>query len=301
MPVMNRRTFLGTMTAAAMLSQRMAWAAEHKISKIGVQLYTVRDAMVKDFDGSLAKVAAIGYKEVELAGFEMQGGKVTYFGRSPKEVRASGDRYGLTVPAAHVNYTSLSPENFPRIIEASHVIGQGYIVNPWIDESVRQKADGWKSAAAAFNRAGESCKKAGLQFAYHNHWFEFIPVEGKLPYDILLQETDPNLVKMEMDLCWITVGGGDPIAYFKKYPGRFPLVHVKDVKAIPKVSEAGAQNFGDTMPGMTEVGSGVIDWKKIFSHSEQAGIKHYFVEHDKPAHPFESIKTSYEYLAKLRF
>jgi sugar phosphate isomerase/epimerase len=299
--MMDRRTFLGTMTAAAVLSQRLAWAAAHKISKIGVQLYTVRDAMEKDFDGTLAKVAAIGYKEVELAGFEMDGEKVSYFGRSPKEVRAGADRNGLAVPASHVNYTSLSPENFPHIIEASHVIGQSYIVNPWIDETVRQKADGWKQAAEAFNRAGASCKQAGLQFAYHNHWFEFIPVEGQLPYDILLKETDPNLVKMELDLCWIVVGGGDPVTYFKRYPGRFPLVHLKDVKEIPKVSEGGSQNFGDSMPGMTEVGSGIIDWKKILSYSQEAGIKHYFVEHDKPADPFASIKTSYDYLAKLRF
>jgi sugar phosphate isomerase/epimerase len=298
---MNRRTFMETITAAALLSQRLTWAAEHRIARIGVQLYTVRDAMVQDFDGSLAKVAAIGYKEVELAGFAMDQGKVTYFNRSPKEIRAGAEHYGLTVPSAHVNYTSLSPENFPRIIEASHVIGQGYIVNPWIDENVRHQADGWHRAAEAFNRAGEQCKKAGLQFAYHNHWFEFIPVEGKLPYDILLKETDPNLVKMELDICWIVVGGGDPITYFKRYPGRFPLVHLKDVKEKPPVTAAGAEDFGDTLKGMTAVGSGIIDWKKILSYSQEAGIKHYFVEHDKPAKPFESIKTSYEYLEKLRF
>jgi len=298
---MDRRTFLGTLTAATVVGSRLSWAAEHKIAKVGVQLYTVRDLMVSDFDGTLAKVAAIGYKEVELAGFEMKDGKVTYFERSPQEIRAGADRHGLTVPSAHVNYTSLSPENFPRIIDASHVIGQSYIVNPWIDENVRHQADGWHRAAEAFNRAGAQCKKAGLQFAYHNHWFEFIPVEGKLPYDILLKETDPNLVKMELDICWIVVGGGDPITYFKRYPGRFALVHLKDVKEKPPVTAAGAEDFGDTLKGMTEVGSGIIDWKKILSYSKEAGIKHYFVEHDKPEHPIESIRTSYDYLAKLRF
>ena len=140
---------------------------------------------------------------------------------------------------------------------------------------------------------------AGIQFGYHNHWFEFLPVNGKLPYDELLAECDPNLVKMEMDLCWITVAGGDPLKYFNKYPGRFPLVHVKDIKKIPPVSEAGGQNFGDSLKDMTSVGSGIIDWKRIFAQSDKAGIKHYIVEHDKPEDPIQSITESYEYLSNL--
>jgi sugar phosphate isomerase/epimerase len=174
-------------------------------------------------------------------------------------------------------------------------------VNPWIEEEIRKQPDAWKHAAETFNRAGEASKKAGIQFAYHNHWFEFLPVNGKLPYDILLTECDPNLVKMELDLCWITVGGQDPLKYFDRYPGRFPLVHVKDVKRIPPVTAGGAQDFGSSMKDMTEVGSGIIDWKKIFAQSDKAGIKHYFVEHDNPKKPLESIKTSYDYLARLRF
>ena len=106
---------------------------------------------------------------------------------------------------------------------------------------------------------------------------------------------------MELDLCWITVGGQDPLKYFDRYPGRFPLVHVKDVKRIPPVTAGGAQDFGSSMKDMTEVGSGIIDWKKIFAQSDKAGIKHYFVEHDNPKKPLESIKKSYDYLASLRF
>jgi sugar phosphate isomerase/epimerase len=300
---MDRRAFLGTVTAATLLSNRLTWAlAEHKIEKIGVQLYTVRFAMKQDFEGSLAKVAAIGYKEAELAEFaQAADGTVTYFGRSPAEMRAALDRHGLTSPSTHVKYSSLSPENFPKVIEASHVLGNEYIVMPWIEETDRKQPDIWKKASAVFNRAGEACKKAGIQFAYHNHWFEFLPVNGKRPYDLLLEGTDPKLVKMEMDVCWITVAGGDPLAYFDRYPGRFPLVHAKDTKAIPSMSAAGAQNFGDTFADMADVGSGIIDWKKIFAQSEKAGIKHYFVEYDKPAMPFESIKSSYDYLEKLRF
>jgi len=290
---MDRRTFLGTMTAATLLSRRLGFAADdRKIEKIGLQLYTVRDLMKQDFDGTLSKVAAVGYKEVEFAG---------YFDHSPKDVRAAVDRHGLTASSAHIDYKSLSDDKFPAVIEAAKVVGHEYLVNPWIDEEIRKQPDAWKHAAKTFNHAGEACKKAGIQFAYHNHWFEFLPVNGKLPYDLLLIECDPNLVKMELDLCWIIVGGQDPLKYFDRYPGRFPLVHVKDVKRVPPVTAGGAQDFGSSMKDMTEVGSGIIDWKKIFAQSDKAGIKHYFVEHDNPKKPLESIKTSYDYLARLRF
>ena len=294
---MNRRRFLETattVTAATLLSSRLSWAADHQIGKLGVQLYTVRDQMKADFDATLAKVAAIGYKEVEFAG---------YFGRTPQQVRAALDKNGLTSPACHVDYDVLAPDKWPAQLESAKIIGQDYIVNPWINEKLRKSEDDWKRAAETFNRAGEASHKAGIQFAYHNHWFEFlhIPDHGRLPYDILLELCDPNLVKMELDLCWITVGGSDPLKYFDRYPGRFPLVHVKDVKSIPTVSPyGGAQNFGDTVD-MTEVGSGIIDWKRIFAQSDKAGIKRYIVEHDRPAHPFDSIKASYEYLSKLRW
>jgi sugar phosphate isomerase/epimerase len=291
---MNRRKFLetaSTVTAATLLSSRLGWAAgEHKIEKIGVQLYTVRDLMKTDFDATLAKVAQIGYKEVEFAG---------YFGRTGEQVRAAVEKNGLLPVGTHVQYDELD-EKFPSVIETAKTIGIKYIVCPWIPEELRKNPDIWKQAAAKFNHCGEQSKKAGLQFAYHNHWFEFLPVNGKLPYDELLKECDANLVKMEMDLCWITAAGGDPLKYFNLYPGRFPLVHVKDLKKLPKITEGGSQNFGDTVD-LTAVGSGIIDWKRIFVHSEKAGIKHYIVEHDKPTDAYASITESYEYLNKLRW
>jgi len=300
--MMDRRAFLGTVTAATVLNNRLTWAfADHKIAPIGVQLYTVRFAMKDDFEGSLAKVASIGYKEVELAEFaQASDGTVTYFTRSPKDVRAAFDRHGLISPSTHVKYSSLTPENFPKVIEASKVLGNTYIVMPWIEEADRKQPDIWKKAAAVFNRAGEESKKSGIQFAYHNHWFEFLPTDGKLPFDILLAECDSNLVKMELDLCWITAAGKDPIPYFNKHPGRFPLVHVKDIKTMPNITAGGTQNFGDTAD-LTSVGSGLINWKNIFSHDQKAGIKHYFVEHDKPQAAFDSIASSYAYLEKLTF
>lgn len=291
---MDRRTFLCTITAGTLLTPRLGWAAiAEKIETIGVQLYTVRTEMKKNFEGTLAKVAAIGYKEVEFAG---------YFDHSPPEVRTILDRYGLTSPSTHVNYQSLG-EGWLPVVEASQLIGHRYIVNPWIDEAVRTQPDGWKRAAETFNRAGEHSKKAGIQFAYHNHHVEFVPVNGKLPYDILLEECDPDLVKMELDLCWIAVGRQDPLTYFQRYPGRFPLVHVKDLAKMPTPtgSETGMIPYKRIVPEMTEVGRGVIDWKRIFAQSNKAGIKHYFVEHDEPQSPFDSITASYEYLRGLRF
>ena len=291
---MNRRTFLETattVTAATLLTSRLGFAAaDHKIEKVGVQLYTVRDLMKDDFDGTIAKVAKIGYKEVEFAG---------YFGRTGQQVRAVCDKNGLAAVSTHVQYDELD-DKFPAVIETSKTIGLKYIVCPWIPEELRKSPDIWKKASEKFNRCGDLSKKAGMQFAYHNHWFEFLPVDGKLPYDELLKLCDANLVKMEMDLCWITAAGGDPLKYFNAYPGRFPLVHVKDLKTMPKITAGGAQNYGDTVD-LTEVGSGLIDWKRIFAQSDKAGIKHYIVEHDHPKQPLESIAGSYEYLNKLRW
>ena len=197
------------------------------------------------------------------------------------------DRHGLTGPSAHIPYKSLGAE-FPSVLDAAHVVGHQYLVNPYIDDDVRKGPDGWKHAAETFNRAGEACQKAGIQFAYHNHWFEFTPVNGKLPYDVLLEECDPKLVKMEMDLCWIMVGGQDPLKYFKRYPGRFPLVHVKD-------------SMGGPEHKMVDVGQGKIEWKRIFAKRAQAGIQHFFVEHDQPPQPFDDIVVSYKYLSQLEF
>ncbi len=295
---MKRRTFIETSVAAAALyAARPSWAAEttHEIKRVGLQLYTVRSEMPKDFAGTIAKVAQTGYKEVEFAG---------YFDHTPKEVREIVDKNGLTAPSTHLGY-DLIENKLPGMIEVAHVIGHKYIVCPWIDEKQRT-ADGWKKAAELFNKAGEATEKAGIQFCYHNHSFEFSPVEGlggKGAYDYLLAETNPKYVKMEMDLCWISVAGKDPVAYFKKHPGRFPLVHVKDYVNDPNATSSYAGATGSVVfkGRLADVGKGAIDWKRIFEHSETAGIKHYFVENDDAKEPFEDIKISYDYLAALRF
>lgn len=294
---MNRRTFLETSTAAALFAAHPTWAAEttHEIKRVGLQLYTVRNEMPKDFAGTIAKVAETGYKEVEFAG---------YFGHTPKEVREIVDKNGLTAPSAHVAY-DIVENHWPETLDAAHVVGHKYIVCPWIDEKQRTP-DGWKRATELFNKAGEASEKAGVQFCFHNHSYEFTPIEGmdgKLAYDYLLEQTNPKFVKMEMDLCWISVAGKDPVSYFNKYPGRFPLVHVKDYVNDPNATSSYAGATGSVVfkGRLADVGQGSIDWKRIFSHSENAGIKHYFVENDDAKKPFEDIKVSYDYLNALRF
>jgi sugar phosphate isomerase/epimerase len=294
---MDRRTFLSKLSGAAaatMIGRNFAWAAEQRrIKTIGIQLYTVRDALKRDYDGTLAKLAAMGYREVE-SGRDHD--------KPPKQMREALMRYGLTSPSYHVDWNSLGAD-WPKVIEDNKIVGRTYLVNPWIDEEVRNKPDGWKHAAETLNRAGETAQKAGIQFAYHNHWMEFVPLDdGKLPYDVLLENCDPNLVKMQMDLGWITVGGQDPVKYFERYPGRFPMVHVKDVHEVPDAASVRGGRFaGENMTILADVGSGIIDWKRIFAHSEQAGIKHYFVEHDNPKDSMETARVSYRYLEQLRF
>ena len=296
---MNRRTFIESSIATGILASlpTSTLAATHQISKVGVQLYTVRDLMKNDFAGTIAHVASIGYKEVEFAG---------YFDHSPKDIRAILDKNGLTAPSCHVSMDVVE-NHWPETLDAAHTIGHTYIVCPWIDEKDRHSADAWKHIIETFNKAGAASKKANIQFAYHNHWWEFGPeaaLGGKLPYDYLLQSTDPKLVKMEMDLGWAEVAGQDPVAYFKKYPGRFPLVHVKDFKSLPKVApdQLASYKAGDLIDSeMTAPGSGVIDWKRIFAHSDEAGLKHYFLEHDGPKDPWATLTDAYKYLSTVRF
>src|SRR5579863_546528 len=262
---MNRRTFLEASAAAAFAAALPARSAEplHRIERVGLQLYTVRHNFEKEFDATLARVSAIGYREVEFAG---------YFDHSPKVIRAALNRRGLTAPSAHIDY-QIVEKKWPQTLEAAHIVGHSYLICAWLDESLRLQPDIWKRTADLFNRAGEASRKAGIQFGHHNYDYEYQPAEslaGKLPYDFLLAETDPQLVQMEMDFYWIAVSGKDPLTYFDRYPGRFPLVHVKDMTPDHR---------------MTEAGSGVIDWKRIFAQSAKAGIKHYFVEHDEPASP----------------
>jgi sugar phosphate isomerase/epimerase len=278
----NRRTFLQR-TAAGLttigLPRRLVGDPRFTgLDRIGVQLYTVRDAVQRDLEGTLARVAAIGYQEVEFAG---------YAGRTAAEVRDAVRRAGLSAPSAHVPLAALG-QGWNRVLDDAHTVGHRYLVIPWLDEKDRPNLDAYRRIADRLNRAGEAASRAGLRLAYHNHAFEFTRMENRLPYDVLLEATDPAHVLLELDLYWITKGGQDPLAYFARWPGRFRLVHVKDSAGPPEHR-------------MADVGSGAIEWGRIFARRKQAGIEHFFVEHDDPPDPFASIAASHAYLSDLQF
>jgi len=289
--MINRRSFLGAVSAAVLLP-RFGTAAS--IARAGAQLYTVRGDLEKDFDGTLAKIAAIGYREVEFAG---------YFGHTPAQVRDSLKRHGLTAPSAHIDYPSLTGDRWTRALDDARTIGHGYLVNAWVDEPIRNQPGAWARIADTYNTAAAAAKRHGIQFAYHNHNFEFYPradAGGKLPMDLLLESCDPNLVKIEMDLCWISAAGKDPVDYFRRYPGRFPMVHVKGLRKVPAAS-AEPVPIDRVLPDVTDVGhDDVIDWPRIFAHAKEAGITHYFVEHDNPPQAFDSLRASYAYVSRQK-
>ncbi|MCZ6916832.1 MAG: TIM barrel protein [Gemmatimonadetes bacterium] len=277
---MNRREALLTLGAGAIgtLGARQGFRLSDQLDRIGVQLYTVRRAMAEDFEGTLARVASIGYAEVEFAG---------YFDREPRAISAILEANGLSAPSAHVGYDLLE-DGWDRVLDDAVTVGHQYLICPSLPQNVRGSLDGYRRVADRFNRAGRQAHQAGLRFGYHNHDFEFTPIDGRIPYNMLLDETDPEYVTQQMDLFWIANAGHNPSDYFAAYPGRFSSVHVKDMDGSPDRH-------------MVDVGQGVLDFAAWFAQRNQAGIKHFFVEHDQPFDPIASIRASYEYLRRLTF
>lgn len=276
-PVTSRRDFLQTLAAASLSTSRFPLPAS-RLEKIGIQLYTVRTLLRDDFEGTLARIAEIGYREVEFAG---------YFDRRPELVKAVLARAGLTAPATHLPLALLRDDP-DRTLASAASLGHHYVVVAWIAAEERGTLDAWRRVADDFNGIGARCRGAGLQFAYHNHDYEFTVLDGRLPFDVLADRADPSLVQLEIDVYWMTKGGQDPLRYFAEYPGRVTMVHVKDSGGAPEHR-------------MVDVGRGAIDWKRIFAKRAQAGIRHVFVEHDQPADPLAFARASYEYLRRLEF
>ena len=262
-----------------------------RLSRIGLQLYSVRKQMEADLPGTLAQVAAIGYKEVEFAN---EVPFPPYFGHSPIEVREILARNGLTSPSVHVPLKWMRNE-WRKVLDDARQVGHEWVVIPWLAEEDRPASlDAWQRLAAELNGAARIAREAGLRFGYHNHDFELKPVPGAageagstIPLDVLFAETDPSLVDFQLDLYWVVKGGGDPSSYFARFGKRIPLVHVKD-------------SAGPPAHAMTDVGRGTIDFRRIFADADKS-IKHYYVEHDEPADPMASISTSYEYLKALEY
>lgn len=288
----NRRTFLFELAAiglgAAALpacakagASAAAGGAPASARQIGLQLYTVRDLLGKDFEGTLRRVADIGYTKVEFAG---------YYNRTPEQVRAILDRIALASPSAHIPAEAMRQDAAAQIA-AAKVIGQEYITIPSYPFARDGGVDAWKRGAAEFNKWGAQCRDAGLRLAYHNHAAEFAPLDGgPTGYDVLMREADPALVDFELDLYWASYADRDPIALFAQYPGRFTMWHVKDLQRSQGTKT------------MAPVGRGTLDFKTIFAHARESGMRHFFVEHDNAASTggsLASIQASYSYLRQL--
>ena len=288
--MITRRSFIQkTSIAAAAVLVKPNFNFNH--SYIGLQLYTVRDAMQADPAAALAKVAAVGYNSVEGATYT---GTEKFYGMDANAFKALLKQNGLIMPSAHFrlgedqdngkDMMGTILHDWNKAVDDTAAVGCKYMVCAWLSPTERGSIDHYKKIAADLNKGGEVCKKAGLQLCYHNHDFEFIKTDNQLPYKILLTQTDKDLVKFETDLYWLTKAGEDPIQLYTDHPGRFPLWHVKDMdKTADKA--------------FTEVGNGTIDFKKIFKYADKAGMKYFFVEQDKtPGDPFVSITESYKYI-----
>jgi len=289
----SRRSFIksSAVYSAGLLVAPSLLNYNHKY--IGLQLYTVRDAMQKDPSATLAQVSKIGYNSVEGATYT---GSQKFYGMEAAEFSRVLKQNGLIMPSSHyrlgeektngetVKGTLMT--DWDKAVDDAAAVGVKYMVCAYLSDSERGGLDHYKKVAEQLNKAGERCKKSGIQLCYHNHNFEFVKQDNKFPYDVLLDDTDKNLVKMEMDMYWVTKANQDPIALINKHPGRFPLWHVKDMDKTAEHSFA-------------EVGNGSIDFKKIFKYAEKAGLKYFFVEQDKtPGDPMNSITQSISYIKK---
>lgn len=315
MSALSRRSFLAAGAGLVITNSIRAAQAQPFFERtglpLGLQLYTVREDLKQDFDGTLSAISHIGYKTVELAGF---------FDRSPQYWRQALDRTGLRSPSAHIAARSSGPEpslsgDLAILADQAHTIGVDTLVCPMISIPERfslkpapgeefgdtlariaaaMTADDWKGNADFLNAKGAELKKLGLRLAYHNHNFEFAPVADSTGLALLLRGTDPALVSFEMDAGWVVAAGADPGALLKTYPNRFTAMHVKDIKASTR------PNFRlQQVP--CEVGSGMIDWKSLLTAAYHAGVRQFYVEQEPPftKPPLEAVAVSFNYLNKL--
>ena len=302
MATQTRRSFLQTATAslagAALLRGGRADASPLGLP-LGLQLYSVREQLAKDYEGTLKQVASLGFKEVEAAGF---------YGHTPQQVQSSMQQAGLHCVSAHYSYDDLNPR-LAETIAFNHQLGSHYIICafPGFKDPARVQGksfaervqsftlDDYRWNAEQFNRIGAEVKKAGMQFGYHNHTMEFHRQQGVVPFDEMIRLTDPALVTFEMDAGWVTVGGGDPAAYLRRYPTRISMMHIKDFKHTDKPASVSAP------PPSAELGTGTVDFRSIFAAANQPDIKHLFVEQEEFDMPWlDALRIDADYMKNYK-
>lgn len=287
------------------------------LPKIGIQLFSLPKMLDQDFVGTVQFLQKMGYKELELFGpfpfsatvAKENWEKVTpmlgfkgsgYFGKTPKEIKQILNDHGMTSPSTHTDLDTLLT-GMDKLGEAAQLLGHEYVVLPAIPEDKRKTLDDYKRMADTFNKIGESAKKVGVKFGYHNHGYGFSPMDGQIPFQVLLDNTDPNLVFLEMDIYWTSAGGADPIAYLEKYGNRYRMLHLKDMKEKKRFSGDGSTSsqWFELFPYMTSAGDGVLGVKAIVEKANALGIKHFFVEQDLVAQPDIALKKSIDFLKSV--
>jgi sugar phosphate isomerase/epimerase len=283
---MKRRQFIQTAAVASAAALIPSFAFAKSSRKIGIQLYTLRDVIFKDVQGTLKQVADFGYQELELFGYN--DGKV--FGKPVSEFAKMVKDLGMKITSGHYSTGLINPPDRPAIVGSlsnqwekavndAKVLGQEYMLVAYLQKEERKSMDDYKKVCELINKNAEICKNYGIQIGYHNHDFEFEPIDGQVPYDLMLKELDPKSVSMELDLFWTIYANQDPLKLFAAHPGRFEQWHVKDMSKDDRKRNA-------------DVGTGTIDFKPIFAKAKESGMKHFYIEHDNfPSSSIESVKA----------
>lgn len=314
---MDRRQFVLTSVAAAVAAEIARFDQRASIPKLGIGLFSVPKLLDADFSGTLGMLAAMGYREVELFGpydfsapeaiarWKPIGAQLGFagsgfFGLSARQVRAILDQHRLSAPSMHTDLVTLETR-MDLLADAARTIGCRYVVLPSIPDEERRTLDQYRRMADRFNVIGEKAQRAGIRFAYHNHGYGLVPMEGTVPLTMLLQRTDPALVFFQMDLYWTVAGGMDPLALLKGNPGRYVSMHVKDMKEAKRFRGDGgdASQWMELFPYMAPAGDGVIDLRAIVAQARTSNVQHLFVEQDLVANPGVALKRSYDFLTSL--
>ena len=289
------------------------------LSSIGIQLFSLPKLLEKDAVAAIRMLRDMGYTQLELYGpysFSDQSAKdrwssITpslgfsgsgYFGMQAKEFRTVLDDHGMTAPSAHTDLETLRT-GMGRLAEAAHVLGHRYVGLPAIPAQYRKTMDDYRRMADVFNDIGDAAKKEGLRFAYHNHGYGIKPTnEGEIPLETIIDNTDPDLVFLEMDIFWTTAGGADPVSYLEKYPGRYALLHIKDMKPLSTFAGDGGDSsqWIELFPKMTTVGDGELDVDGIVRAGLENGVEYFFVEQDMVAEPEIALKRNFDHLHSLK-
>ncbi len=321
---MKRSTFLkttGLATAGSALLPHLSMAKQlpyfELLDAVGIQLFSLPKTLEMDFEAGIGMLAEMGYKEIEMFGpytfsapSAHEGWKAVtpmlgfsgsgFFGRSAQEVKALFDSHGLSVPSMHTDLDTLE-NHIEKFADAKAVLGFEYLVLPAIPDERRVTMDDYKKMADTFNTIGANAKKLGLKFAYHNHGYGLNMVDGQVPFEVMMDATDPGLVFLEMDIFWTMAGKADPATYLKKYLGRYHCMHLKDMKEQKTFSGDGgdASQWVELFPNMASAGDGVVDFAALLPIAKENGVKHFFVEQDLVQDPAIALKKSYDHLAAI--